>query len=960
MVNLKQSPTLATVTSFAPTVAVSVTRMQMAAPGGATLSVAPTIYREWLSLGNVRTATGQTVQASLGWPLEDFTLPSGAEVVYFERGAIVLRPDGRAYPVYGTIYLHYRDLYDVKTGAGLGVGLPHDAEHDVPGGRRQSFDNADIYWNASTNAAFEVHGGIRDKWNARGGVSGFLGYPLSDELSVRRGAAEVGRSQQFTGGSIFWSPGTGAFAVQGGIREAYVHTYNGAIGALGFPVSDETSSPRGGKRYSNFQHGCIVWTAATGRIDTYTSLDVFVQSINGSGSHTFFEQIGTSEVWLYANVDITSNTGISQHFRLPQGGDYHHPSASPGKIYTVSPMRGDLVLTVRLDGWDHCLSTSDQHLGTICSVLCVDDDFFVNNPQHLNSGDMHGTLDMRRISVDNPNDPNFRRDFFWGFDNVGTPELTRAQYGQTFTDVESSESSAHWFNDLFYNDVYKTIAKGGNCFGMCLESCFAERNDSLFSEPIYPIPIGTAIDEINKKQAYQLGAPYLDWFVANFLTLQFWDPANVYHAAKRAWDSGDLPLICLTSTDRGGGHCVRPCGPNAFSDRGACYVIEVANPNAPGTDDANNANMIVIDKATNTYSFYLWHDGTQWTGGKLTGGIMSWVPFSAICREPRTPFWEALTLALGAGLILLGDGAQTTQISDDKGRTLYKAERAGKSSRWDDLNVGAAAIPGLVRVPMHAAFLSRGPMINAMVKGGVFNAKPQSHGPEVYRIVGLPSPYGPAPTHSDPQSTTGQGATMVKAVFAQPFEAMKASAGAAMVADVGAPGQMRHLVSAGSAAPYRWGFHTSAAAVVATVSGAGHGDDEFHVERIGGTDQQLTLRAANAGTTRNAQIAMRTSMPQRGAASFTIGNVTIPAGAAFSASVVADGHSLQLRNAGGDANVTIELQSGAAGTGAKTLAIPAGKTAVIAPADWSRLQSAPVVANIMGAPGASIDKSFAL
>jgi hypothetical protein len=156
------------------------------------------------------------------------------------------------------------------------------------------------------------------------------------------------------------------------------------------------------------------------------------------------------------------------------------------------------------------------------------------------------------------------------------------------------------------------------------------------------------------------------------------------------------------------------------------------------------------------------------------------------------------------------------------------------------------------------------------------------------------------------------------------------------------------------------GFHTSTAAVVATVSGAGQGDDEFHVERIGGLDQQLTLRAANAGTTRNAQIAMRTSMPQRGAASFTVGNVTIPAGAAFSASVVADGRSLQLQNAGGDATVTIELQSGTAGTGAKTLTIPAGKTAVIAPSDWSQLQSAPVVANIMGAPGASIDRSFAI
>ncbi len=672
----------------------TVARVTMATPNGGSITVAPTIYREWVSLSGARTATGQSVQAELGWPVEDFTLPNHTEVVYFERGTIVLRPDGRAYAVYGQIYLHYRDLYDLKTGAGpFAIGLPLQEEQAVAGGRFQTFDQGEISWDASLNGTYEVHGAIRDKWHALGGPAGLCGFPMTDEQRVLKNGVEIGRSQVFTGATIFWSPPTGAYSVHGAIRDLYVGAYNGPLGAFGFPLSDETGSPAGGKRYNDFEHGCIVWTASSGALQTFTSLDVFVQNINGSGSHTFAESIGVASVWLYAKVHITSNTGINSQSHLPPaGGDYGHPSADPGTIFTVGVVRGELALTVSLDGWDKCAVQSDVHLGTVSSTLNVDNGWGVNNPMHLNDGDFHAVLDMRARSADNPNDPNFRKDLFWGFDNPGTPVLTRAQYAATFYDVESNESSAHWWDDMYYNDFFKTIAAGGNCFGMCLESCYAEHNDSLFSEPIFPVPVTAAIDEINIKQAYQLGAPYLDWFASNFLAFEFWDPIKVFNASKAAWDRGDYPLICLTDQRMSEGHCVRPCGPNAFRDMGATLVIEVANPNAPGTDDANNANQIVIDKATNSYSFFLSTNGSHWTGGHFTGGLMSWVPFSVMCGHPRTPFWEALTLALGVGLLLLGAGASTTQITDDEGRTLYKPERVGGSPRWDDLRVDAGRI----------------------------------------------------------------------------------------------------------------------------------------------------------------------------------------------------------------------------------------------------------------------------
>ncbi len=61
----------------------------------------------------------------------------------------------------------------------------------------------------------------------------------------------------------------------------------------------------------------------------------------------------------------------------------------------------------------------------------VDNDFGVNQPRHGDDGDFHGDVDMRRASIDNPNDPNFRRSEFWSFQNPSTPTLSKAQYAET-------------------------------------------------------------------------------------------------------------------------------------------------------------------------------------------------------------------------------------------------------------------------------------------------------------------------------------------------------------------------------------------------------------------------------------------------------------------------------------------------------------------------------------------------
>ena len=177
------------------------------------------IKQKWDSLTTQTTSDGQSVQVYLGWPLREVHF-AGGTAVYLERGMIVLRPDGRCFTVYGAIYLRYASFGDVQP-TGWSPGLPISDEQAVTNGRRSQFDGADIYWSASTDA-HEVHGAIRDHWQALGGVDGFLGYPLTDETTVTNAGSEIGRMNLFQGGSIYWSQNSGAFEVHGDLRRAWL------------------------------------------------------------------------------------------------------------------------------------------------------------------------------------------------------------------------------------------------------------------------------------------------------------------------------------------------------------------------------------------------------------------------------------------------------------------------------------------------------------------------------------------------------------------------------------------------------------------------------------------------------------------------------------------------------------------------------------------------------------------
>ena len=145
------------------------------------------------------------------------------------------------------------------------LGYPVTDEKMTPDrvGRYNHFSGsggASIYWSPKTGA-HEIQGAIRTKWAALGWEKGPLGYPVTDEgITPDR----VGRYNHFSGsggGSIYWSPKTGAHEIRGAIRIRWA-ALGWEKGRLGYPVTDEHSVPVG--RESDFRSGRLVWTARTG------------------------------------------------------------------------------------------------------------------------------------------------------------------------------------------------------------------------------------------------------------------------------------------------------------------------------------------------------------------------------------------------------------------------------------------------------------------------------------------------------------------------------------------------------------------------------------------------------------------------------------------------------------------------------------------------------------------------
>lgn len=660
----------------------------------------------------------------LGFPITDEFSgeKANSRISRFQGGAIYWSPTTGAHEVHHLIFHRYLSLGGES---GL-LGLPKTDEMDVPGGRKNEFEGGIIFWSPATGA-YEVHGPILNHYVSLGGPSSFLGFPISNVEKILRsnGTDSGGRLVHFGGGTIYWSANTGAFEVHGAIREHY-EALGGPLGKLGYPLTDETKVLGTDIRYNDFQQGIIVWRPGMGAralVNLRLHIGMVTSGVIDDGI-SWFKKDKTAELITYLTVKVNDQTLVSNQ-RRPSG----HAGSSYDVDYThiIAPVRHDTSIywKVKVMDWDEY--TKNDYLGTREETYTIRNlwglmggngqGIYTDMPATEKGHDapsLHSIKFNYSIQPIEALDPSkhFREQYWWSFENFKTATLSREQFAETFRDVEHVE---HWWDKLMspldwaiYELAYKGLASKGNCFGMCLQSIYTRKNRSVLAEPLYQYKAfgnKVMVEEadvpvylrklINLHHGYQLGDAAVRWYIARVASLDAIRPLRVYERVKSFLAMGDYPIISMFNLKEFSGHAVLPyrCEDRPGNEPHRIYV---ADPNVPWGMKPNDATWIEIGKndtfklvgGTSTYQ------SQTMLAGLLPSSFLLDLPYHQVSSAPRTPFWEILIMLimlLGGILLLVGD-AETEQVSGN-GQEYFRVQDGKKY-------VVVNAIPNFQRIPL--------------------------------------------------------------------------------------------------------------------------------------------------------------------------------------------------------------------------------------------------------------------
>ena len=185
------------------------------------------------------------------------TLRGGGCGQHFEKGSMYWAAATGARVVTGAVRTRYAALK--AQNSGLGYPTADTVCGLRGGGCAQHFQGGSIYYSPPTGARVHRRSGPNPLCRRRGQNSG-LGYPTTDTVCGLRGG---GCAQHFQGGSIYYSPPTGARVIAGAVRTRYV-AVRGQNSGLGYPTTDTVCGLRGSGCAQHFQGGSIYYSPRTG------------------------------------------------------------------------------------------------------------------------------------------------------------------------------------------------------------------------------------------------------------------------------------------------------------------------------------------------------------------------------------------------------------------------------------------------------------------------------------------------------------------------------------------------------------------------------------------------------------------------------------------------------------------------------------------------------------------------
>jgi uncharacterized protein with LGFP repeats len=199
---------------------------------------------------------------SLGYPTSGqyCGLKDGGCFQMFTKGALMYSPATGAQPsILGPI----RDLWQKSGFENGSLGYPASAVICglVDGGCFQNYSSGTVLWSPASGANAVMFGPVRDAWVSSGFEAGKLGYPVSGQIC---GLRNSGCFQNFSKGTVMYSPATGAQALTSTpIRERWAAT-GYESGSLGYPTSETICGLRNGGCFQNFEKGTIMWSSTSG------------------------------------------------------------------------------------------------------------------------------------------------------------------------------------------------------------------------------------------------------------------------------------------------------------------------------------------------------------------------------------------------------------------------------------------------------------------------------------------------------------------------------------------------------------------------------------------------------------------------------------------------------------------------------------------------------------------------
>jgi uncharacterized protein with LGFP repeats len=258
------------------------------------------------------------IVGALGYPTSDTGSATGlagasGQSGRFSGGAIYWSKPTGARLVTGPILADFD-----AAGGPSALGFPVADQGPVAGGEALALQDASIYWSSGTGAHM-VRGEVRANWWARGGITGALGYPTSDTVTVPGVGGATGQTGAFSGGAIYWSAATGSRLLSGDVLTAYRSA--GGPGLLGFPVADQGPVPGG--QAAGFQGGSIYGSAGTG-----------AHVVRGDALYAYWAAGGTTGVLGFPTADTApvSGNGLSGFVTRFQNGSIYGASSTGTRV----------------------------------------------------------------------------------------------------------------------------------------------------------------------------------------------------------------------------------------------------------------------------------------------------------------------------------------------------------------------------------------------------------------------------------------------------------------------------------------------------------------------------------------------------------------------------------------------------------------------------------------------------